>query len=125
MPGDNPALGRHGLQHLRRQIARRLEVHQVVAGRRLDQPPLAPLGRALEGAALGAAAQGIEEPPREEAESGGIEVPHQVGPHLQPVDAIQGGGGEARQPPLRQGRDRRDQRSSLQNENLLPNPEGG
>jgi len=103
VPRDQPQLPRHGGQQLRRQVARSLEVHPVVARRRLEQAPLAPLRRALEEAPLGPAAQRVQELAGEQPPQRlGIDVAEHVRPHLEPLDAVE---------PRRQlGRERRGQR---------------
>src|SRR6185369_5746576 len=131
VPGEDPLLRWDRPEDLVRQIPRGFEVDQVVALRRGDQPLLAALRRALERAALGPAAQGVQQlAGKLPAQRRWIEVPDEITPDFEPggaLDAVQrgkkaGNGGR------RQGRHQcgdGGSRVSVQKRNLLPGPEGG
>jgi hypothetical protein len=101
VPGDDAALGRDGFEHLGHEVAGHLQVDEVVAAGSVEKAALAALGGALEGASLGAAAQGVEGLAREDpAHQPGVEIADEVGAHLHPVgigQPVQLPGGRRRQ----------------------------
>src|SRR6185436_17392463 len=115
VPGDHPLLCRNGLEDIGGEVAGALEVDQVEALGGLEEAALAALRRPFPGAALGPAAQGIEElAGKAGAQRLGSEIADEIGPDLQPCDALQLGF-EAVAGRCGEGRDE----SCVQNESLL------
>ncbi len=97
VPGHHPPLGRHGGQHLGDEVALGLEVDVVVARRGGTQPLAAALLAAVEAAALGTAAQGVEQPPGEVlAQRPRVDLAGGVGAHLEHLGVAPGGGEKGR-----------------------------